>query len=298
MKKNNELKKNHASHAERYTPRDLSPLETLSTLAARRALKTVYNKTADPTIRDLLNALTADTENRADADSALSDAQSLVQTAAAAIVEYCQFDGVCGQVAAQGLAAATLEKLTSRCGFWKTDKYKSLYCRVWYAALKAVRREITTNRATHGRKAITATRTEKESPCMIIDADGNERAYISGKDVMLDSSIAYPIEFVSIHAAAPNAPDAFIPDVLTLESADALEESFAGVALMQAARAELKPEQFSIFRMLLCGWTVRDIAAATKKSASTTQGKIETIRRRLARSDFFSDNAALEPWRK
>ncbi len=298
MKKNNELKKNHASHAERYTPRDLSPLETLSTLAARRALKTVYNKTADATIRDLLNALTADTLNRADADSALSDAQNLVQTAAAAIVDYCQFGGVCGQAAIQGLAAATLEKLTSRRGFWKADKYKSLYCRVWYAALKAVRREIIANRATHGRKAITATRTAKESPCMIIDADGNERAYISGKDVVLDSATAYPIEFVSIHAAAPNAPDAFIPDVLTLESADALEESYIGVALMQAARAVLTNEQKRVLVMLINGYAERDIAAVLNISAAAAHYRVETIRRRLARSDFFSDNAALDPWRQ
>ena len=291
------LKVNHAAHSGRYEYRAASELEKLASMAARRAVKTVYNKTGDSTMRDLLAALTADYADRADTRATRSAAADLVQAAALAVIEALPdkrgLDLEC-------MCASVLYALTNREGADSNDDGINPSKRaVWYTALKAVRKVIIASRANHGRKVERVTRQAPETPCLITDKDGNSRSYVSGKAVTLESSTAYPIEFVSIHGDKPNAPDAFRSDVLALESADALEESAAGVVLAQACRAaKLDSEQVQIVRAMACGWTVRDIATALHRAPSSVQGRIDTIRRKLARSDAYADCDAVKAWRE
>ena len=300
MKKNisnaAKLAANHREHNGRYTYRPLSHLERLATLAARRAVRTVYNRTGEDTMRDLLAALTADSANRADSRAALTGAADLVQAATLAVIE------AMPDASALDLdctAAAVLYALAHREDSEDSNDDGIAPARraVWYAALRAVRRTIIAARSNHGRKVERVARTAPETPCTIIASDGTRREYVSGRAVTLDSSTAYPIEFVSINAPRPDAPDAFRPDVAAMESADALEESAAGVVLMQACRAaRLDADQTGIVRALVCGWTVRDIAAALHRSPASVQGRIDTIRRKLARTGVYSDCDAVRRW--
>lgn len=266
----------------------LSPAENLAYIAARRAVKTVYNKEGTPKMRDLLNAAMRYEQERAATDDTLSEFADLVQTAAAALVESVPASWCLSVDAWACMVSAALARRDEFDGIAET------YRAAWYSALRAVRRDIIAAAAAHGRKTITSAHTVKESPCTVIHADGTMRTINTGADVVLERKTAFPIEFVTINAPAPGVPG--VAD--HVPARDEFEEILAGVSFIRACEeAQLSDDDCDILERVLFGWTERDIATARGYSQQRVHYRIARARRLLARTETYKDYAALAPFR-
>lgn len=266
----------------------LSALESLAFIAARRAVKTVYNKEGTEKMRELLNAAAHYEADRADAFAVSSDFADLVQTAAAALVESVPASWCLSVDAWACMVSAALARRE------EFDGIASEYRDAWYSALRAVRRDIIAAAAAHGRKTITSVRTVKESPCAVTRADGTTRVINTGADVVLERKTAYPVEFVTINAPAPGVPG--VAD--HMPARDELESSFAGVSFVHACReAQLSADDCDILERVIAGWTERDIATAWGYSQQRVHYRIARARRLLARTETYKEVTALAPFR-
>ena len=300
------LTKNHAAHAETIAPpRTPSALESLAYRAAVRGVKTALKKSGADDMRVLLSEVRAFWTDGADACAAYNRGADLVQAAAAAILSAADeltngnasrraalIEKTSGKVKARAVlaspSATPLEKHAAAHGNDEEndgDEYAPDVRAVYYAGLHAVRNAIYSARAVRGRAAVVNERKAAESPVYITDADGATYTHVSGKDVVLERQTAYKIEFISINAAAPAAPDDVSAWTVgeTIATTDAAAADVDALDFFRAALDDMPRDIARAARAVyLDGMTPKDAAAVLRVSPATLYRRLTAARAALA----------------
>ncbi|RKJ76331.1 XRE family transcriptional regulator [Butyricicoccus sp. 1XD8-22] len=267
----------------------------LAFIAARRAVKTVVNKECTPRLLDIQRQFAHFDKDARDIRGTLSDAFDLVQTAAVSILDTIPENW---KLTSDAWAVYVSACLARREEF---DGMPTQAAKTWGAALRAARNLIANHSANKGRKVVRVVRDVQEQPVTITTADGETTVYRpTGNDgkprrVTLDSCTGYAVETLSLSPIEGNPEQyaAYLEKRKDGGAAAELEESFTGVAFVQACReAGLKDDSKEIAKLRLLGYNQTDIAAAVGISQQTVSRRLEKIANALAKTPTYRDTDA------
>lgn len=278
--------------------RDMPPTYDLALSAVQRALKTIYNKTGQDYIRDMLTGCNAYRRAYATHNTTLTpDVTDLVQTAIARLLELLP-DHATADETAQKIMQDRYDVQTG------TESLSEYTIRTWREMLKAVNRQVHNSAANKGRCRVTVKQQRDETPVTVIGADGERREYTpmdgaKPRAVVLDSQSSYKAEFISLDSLTERPED--FDRLQHIAGNDCLEDDFARVALVQACRSKeagLDDLTASITIYIAQGYTDRDIAAILHIGKSSVARRIAKARAKLAALDCYADSAQVKAYRE
>lgn len=267
----------------------------LAFIAARRAVKTVVNKECTPRLLDIQRQFAHFDKDARDIRGTLSDAFDLVQTAAVAILDTIPESW---NFTSDAWAVYVSACLARREEF---DGMPTQAAKTWGAALRAARNLIANHSANKGRKVVRVVRDVQEQPVTITTADGETTVYRptgnNGKPrrVTLDSCTGYAVETLSLSPIEGNPEQyaAYLEKRKDGGAAAELEESFTGVAFVQACReAALTDTEEFVTKLRAVGLTYREIAPHIGKTFKTAQNYMEKAAKKLALTPTYRDTDA------